>query len=140
MIVYINKEYLSRCNDTLEDKAAGYTEIIVSYLLSYMINDESEYEFIFYCEFDEKIIEKTTENIRLIFPEYFIMNYLLKFNLNFVIYLLVFNLKKKIYPLNLFFIKYIYQLHDFNVNLYHLSSLIAKIFYNYCFLKYSYYI
>ena len=75
MIVYINKEYLSRCNDTLEDKAAGYTEIIVSYLLSYMINDDSEYEFIFYCEFDEKIIEKTTKNIQVIFPQYFIMNY-----------------------------------------------------------------
>jgi hypothetical protein len=75
MIVYINKDYLSRCDNTLEDKSAGYTEIIVSYLLSYMINDDSEYEFIFYCESDEKIIEKTTENIRLIFPEYFIMNY-----------------------------------------------------------------
>jgi hypothetical protein len=75
MIVYINKDYLSRCDNTLEDKSAGYTEIIVSYLLSYMINDDSEYEFIFYSESNEKIIEKTTENIRLIFPEYFIMNY-----------------------------------------------------------------
>jgi hypothetical protein len=75
MIVYINKEYLSRCNDTLEDKAAGYTEIIVSYLLTYMINDDSEYEFIFYYESDEKIIEKTTDNIRIIFPEYCILKY-----------------------------------------------------------------
>jgi len=69
MIVYINKDYLSRCDNTLEDKSAGYTEIIVSYLLSYMINDDSEYEFIFYSESNEKIIEKTTENIKLIFPE-----------------------------------------------------------------------
>ena len=75
MIVHINKDYLTRCDNTLEDKAAGYTEIIISYLLSYLLNDDTEYEFEFDFEFDEKVIEKTTQNVRAIFPEYFIMNY-----------------------------------------------------------------
>jgi hypothetical protein len=33
MIVHINTEYLLRCENTIEDKAAGYTEVISSYIL-----------------------------------------------------------------------------------------------------------
>ena len=79
MIVHINTEYLSRCEDSLEEDvvegATGYTEIIVSYLLSYLLNDDSEFEFEFENQYNEKIIEKTTQNIRELFPEMFIMNY-----------------------------------------------------------------
>jgi hypothetical protein len=80
MIIYVDREYLSRCDDTIEDKAAGYTEIIVSYLLSYLINDDSEYEFEFYSEYNDKIISLTTQNVRTLFPNIFIMNYCLRDN------------------------------------------------------------
>jgi len=77
MIVHITPQSLLRYNNSLEEnnKHACYTEIIISYLFTYMINDDSEYEFEFNGEFNEKIIEKTTENIRDIFPNYFVMNY-----------------------------------------------------------------
>jgi len=78
MIVHINTEYLSRFENTIEEdigKAAEYTEIIVSYLLSYLLNDDSEFEFEFDNQYNEKIIEKTTHNVRELFPKMFIMNY-----------------------------------------------------------------
>ena len=80
MIVHINTEYLLGFENTIEKeeevwKAARYTEIIVSYLLTYLLNDDSEFEFEFDNQYNEKVIEKTTQNIRDIFPEMFVMNY-----------------------------------------------------------------
>jgi hypothetical protein len=78
MIVHINKEYLLRCENTIVDHAAGYTEIISSYILSYLLNDDTEFEFEFDDQYNENIIELTTKNIRAIFPEFFIMNHCVK--------------------------------------------------------------
>jgi len=78
MIVHIDTKYLLRCENTIEDHAAGYTEIISSYLLSYLLNDDTEFEFEFNGQYNENIIELTTKNVRTIFPELFIMNYCVK--------------------------------------------------------------
>ena len=78
MIIHINREYLLRCENTIKDHAAGYTEIISSYILSYLLNDDTEFEFEFDDQYNENIIELTTKNIRAIFPELFIMQHCLK--------------------------------------------------------------
>jgi len=78
MIIHINKEYLLRCENTIQDHAAGYTEIISSYLFTYLLNDDTEFEFEFDDQYNENIIELTTENIKAIFPNLFIMKHCVK--------------------------------------------------------------